>query len=492
MAYIHGAYGDVVDNSISTAVEAENVPVYIGTAPVHQTAGGDTRVNKPVVLTNLAQAIRLMGYSEDWASYTLCEAFRVHFAVKGVGPIVVINVLDPEDHAAVAGGTADKTPSNGRIILDNAEDAVLDSVAIETKDEPAVPKVLGTDYTIAYDYENKRIIITSIGAGLGTAELAVAWDKVDPSLVDAADVIGASDGEGVNTGIFAVKDVYHLTSKVPSRILAPGFSSDPTVRAAMLAISVNINGHFDAMIFTDIPIVDNATPVTLASAATWKTSNGYDADNEKTFFPLWKGTDSRYYHLSVLFCANLMKQEAESDGLPYHTASNTAVGIAGAPYFGAESTLLMDDELANEHLNSNGITTVAYLNGWVLWGAHLASYTQSNATNMNIADTNLAMLQYITNQFQIRRMPDIDDPMSVNRMRQIVSEEQSILDAFISVGALIYGVVQLDLTNAEEDIPNGDFSFKFDVTTTPLTKSLSAYVSYTEAGLATFFEVEGA
>ena len=491
MSYKHGAYGDIVQDAVPASAEVENAPVYIGTAPVHQTIGGVSRVNRPTVVTNMAEAIRLFGYSDNWADYTLCEAFYAHFQLKGVGPLIVINVLSPETHKAAAGSTENKTPINGRIVIENADNIILESVAVATTDAQPVTKVKGTDYNIVHDPVTNRLVITSIDDKLGAAELAITFDKVDPSKVTTAEVIGGSDGEGRNTGVSAVKDVYQLCQVVPRRILAPGFSSEPTVRAAMAANASNINGHFDAFIYTDIPIVSDGNPVTMSGAKTWKQTNNYGGDNEKVFFPLWRATDGRIYHYSTFFAANLQEIERRNDDIPYHTASNTPVPVAGAPYFGEDKQgVVIDDEMANAMLNAHGITTAVYAAGWVLWGAHTASYSQGTQDAMNVADTNLSMLQYITNNFQIRRMADVDAPMSVNRMRQIVAEEQDILDGYTSIGALLFGRVRLDASTSESDIASGDFRFRFDVTTTPLTKSLTAFVGYTPEGLKAFFTAE--
>ena len=62
-------------------------------------------MNKPILVTDIAQARKALGYSEDWGKYTLCEAMHAHFELGGVGPLVLINVLDPERHKAAQGGT---------------------------------------------------------------------------------------------------------------------------------------------------------------------------------------------------------------------------------------------------------------------------------------------------------------------------------------------------------------------------------------------------
>ena len=99
------------------------------------------------------------------------------------------------------------------------------------------------------------------------------------------------------------------------------------------------------------------------------------------------------------------------------------------------------------------------------------------------------MLYYISNDFQERRTRDVDKPLTANDIKSIVAEEQARLDALVKIGALTYGEVTLSAdSQAKSDIVNGDYSFAFNVTTTPLAKSLTAYVNWTDTGFTTYFE----
>ena len=63
------------------------------------------------------------------------------------------------------------------------------------------------------------------------------------------------------------------------------------------------------------------------------------------------------------------------------------------------------------------------------------------------------------------------------------------VDALLKIGALIYGEVHLNADmDAKSDIMRGDFSITFNVTTTPLAKSLTAIVNWTSDGFTTYFE----
>src|SRR5690606_30850894 len=64
-----------------------------------------------VLANTYAEAVSAMGYSEDWESYTLCEAIYAHFQLYGMSPLLLLNVFDPatmkssveaEDKAVVA------------------------------------------------------------------------------------------------------------------------------------------------------------------------------------------------------------------------------------------------------------------------------------------------------------------------------------------------------------------------------------------------------
>ena len=490
--YKHGAYGVIQAVGSRVADESQGAIVYVGTAPVHNVEGGANNVNKPIVVNNIAEARKYFGYSDEWDKYTLCEAMHVHLENKGVGPLVFINVLNPATHRASEAGTVSKTPENGRITIPAAQDIILDSVVVKSGN---TAKIKGTDYAIAYNIEKKTITISELTAGaLGTSALTITYNTVDATAVTTADVIGASDGLGLNTGIFAIKNVYQLTGYIPAYLAAPGFSSVPAVHAAMYQNSVKVNGHWDVYMFVDLPIVNGETPLTLDTARTYKNGNGYTKENETVFFPLAQGTDGKIYHLSVLAAANFQELLLAQDGIPYKTASNTDCSLIENLYLGASNTgRIYDDSIINEKLNKNGIASAAYVGGrWAIWGCHSADYDQENGDQINVAETNRMMLYYISNDFQHRRTPDVDKPMTANDLQTIIAEEQTRVDALLNIGALTRGVVTLNAdAQARSDIMNGDYSFLFDITTTPLAKSLTAIVNWTDEGFVTYFESVG-
>lgn len=490
----HGTRAEIDANGFSTAGNGESLQaiVYIGTAPVHLIEDGAKNVNKPILVRDIAEARKYLGYSDDWASYTLCEAMHVHLELNGVGPLVFINVLDPATHTKQTGGTASLTPENGRMVIANAEDCYMDSIVVKSgSGQSEVTKIKGTDYTVSYDFEKKVMNIVELSPGaLGTTALSITWTKIDPTAVTSSTVIGSTDTYGTNTGIYAVKNVYNLTGYIPAFLLCPGFGSIPTVHSVLYANSQKISGHWNAWMFVDMPLTDSGTAITLATAPTWKNSNGYNKDNESVFFPMAKGTDGKTYHLSVLNAANFQALLNQNGGVPYMSGSNTPCAIIEDLYFGANITgRVYDDEVINRCLNSNGINSAAYVSGrWVIWGMFAGSYSVPDATNVNVNDVCLMMLYYITNDFQHRRGGSIDQPMPVNDLKTIVAQEQARVDALVGIGALTYGLVTLDAsTEARSDIYSGDFRILFNVTNTPLAKSITAIAKLVEDGYEVYF-----
>lgn len=489
--YLHGAYGQINAVGTRTADESQSAIVYIGTAPVHTVEGGARNVNVPILVNNIAEARKYLGYSDNWADYTLCEAMHVHLENKGVGPLVFINVLDPAKHKATDPVTVSKTPENGQVTIPSAESIILDTVVVKAG---STAKVKGTDYNIAYNVDKQTIVIQEVTSGsLGTAALTITYDTINPGAVTNGDVIGSTDGMGLNTGTFAVKDVYQVTGFIPAYLLAPGFSSVPAIHAALYQNSVKIGGHWDAYMFVDLPIVNGETAITLDTAKTFKAANGYTHENETVYFPLASGIDGQKYHLSVLAAANFQELMLAQDGVPYRSASNTECSLIENLYLGeAYAGRIFGDDIINEKLNKNGIASAAYVGGrWAIWGAHSADYNQDNATQINVAETNRLMLYYISNDFQDRRTLDVDQPLTPNDIKTIVSQEQTRLDALKGIGALTFGEVVLNAdAEARADVLKGDWSFAFNVTTTPLAKSLTAKVNWTDDGFATYFEEE--
>lgn len=491
MAFKHGPQGNINTAGSKQTVKAGVGFVVFGTAPVHTLEGGAAHINVPVMVEDFDDAVAYFGYSDDWASFTLCEVMDYVLKEKGVGPLILVNTFNPTTNKESTGGTKSLTPSNGIITIADAGLIVLDSVVVETQDETPVTKVKGTDYAISYSYARKTITIVELTSGaLGSSALTITYDIAKPSAVTNAQFIGATDGSGMNTGIYTIRNVFQLTGMVPMFMAAPGWSGIPEIHDAMYENSRKVNGHWDVFMMTDIPIVNGqGTAITLDTAFTWKNANGYNKPNEKPSFPMVEGTDGNKYHLSTLRIGAMMDLLGQHDGVPYYSDSNQPVPIVKNLWLGASAAgRVFDDTMLNEKLCKNGISTAAYVGYWATWGACAGDYDQENADMVNVAETNMMMLFYITNSFQLRHFKDTDQPKSPNDVQSMAQDEQSILDRMVGAGQLTYGkaVIRADAI-ARSDMYNGDYTFSFEVSTTPLMKSITADVVWTDKGYAVYF-----
>lgn len=477
MAYMHGTYGEF-DKTINTIpVKSGTIPVYIGTAPVNliRKYSGKSIINQPVKISNLSEAYEKIGYAADWGSFTLCEVIKAHFdnPVENAGPVVFINVLDPDKHVAAEQKTATITFAKKKAKI-KSDKIILDSLAIADKLE-------GTDYTLEYDYEEGEVVIRS--ETLTTAE--VSYKEVTPEEIDKDDIIGTESDEGTCTGLGAVKLVYQELGLITSIIAAPGFSSEKKVYEAMIDTASKINGHWDAIVIADL---DVANTTTIADAITWKKDNDYTEEASKVCWPMWKTTEGEIYHLSTLTTWLMLAVDTQNDSVPMETPSNKQIP-SGKQYFGENSTNKGFDQTTANKLNAAGITTAVYWGGSnVLWGPHTAAYEyEADIDKRAIFDNSIRMMMYISNEFQKEWGLTIDKPMTKAMAETIKNREQERVDALKAKGALIGdpAVEFVETDNPTEELVEGNFTWRNKVTPTPPFKSGKMKIAYTTEGFET-------
>lgn len=487
--YKHGTYGEYAASVGQIAQQSGTVAVYVGTAPVNLIRGYAERVNTPVKLANIADVRSFFGYSSNWDAFTLCEAFHVHFnnpTGANVGPVVAINVLNPATHVKADETTATLTFAKGRATI-ISDTIILDTLVL-------TGKVEGTDYSVSYDFDKGHVVINSIGEAI-TGTVQATYSEVDTSAVTADDIIGGVTAEGVYTGLGCIGLVYQELGLITNLIGAPKWSSTKAVYDAMIVAGTKINGHWDAFIAADIPVLDGATKVdNIAAAMAWKETNGYDSEIHKPFWPMGMLASGKPIHASTLYIWRQMLVDATHDGIPMETASNKAVPVV-KQYFGEGSVNRgFDQQQANE-LNANGITTIVFWGGqWVLWGPHTGAYKHvAVVDNRSIFDVSIRMMMYVSNSFQQEHALVIDSPMTRAMADTIKNREQAKVDALAAMGALI-GTPKVDFLESDNSTPNlvqGNFVWVNKNTPTPPFKSGTLKVAYTTEGFETYFgEVE--
>lgn len=490
MAYLHGAYGEIMDSKVTAAKQADIVAAYIGTAPINliRRYADKNLINMPIKVANMSDAQNKLGYSENWEDFTLCEAFAEHFdnTVENVGPIYVVNVLDPSTHKSAEKTNKELNFSNQRAEFE-ADDIILDSFAI-------ADKVEGVDYSVDYNYAKASVVVRLLKGDAGET-LQCSYDTVDASAVKDADIIGQTSPDGAYEGLHAMKLLYQYHNAVLNMLAAPGWSQSPAVYKAMVSTVQKLNGHWDAIANADIPLVNSEGEAidTIEKALEWQKANGYTSERSKVYWPKVKDGSGRVFNLSTVGQATMLRVDQSHEGVPFESPSNKEI-MATGQFFGENSKNKGYDQQTCNNLNEKGVTTACFWGGqWVLWGPHTAAYVYNgNMDARAIFDVNIRMLMHITNSFQIDHGTEIDSPMTPQDKDSILNFEKQKLDTLTGIGALIGTptVEFVETANPITDMMNGDFVWDFDVTNTPPFKSGTARVCYTDEGFAAFFETK--
>ena len=254
--YKHGVYTSEQATSMTAPVTGTaGLQVVVGTAPVNMLEHPEQAVNTPLLVYNYKEAVAAVGYHDDFAAYTLCESISAAFSVVGTGPLVLINVLDPAKHTADIAETTVQVNS-GVAVLD-AVGVLLDKLTVKSG---STALTRDTDYTASFNNDGTLNIVPLAGGKAASATtLTVTGKKLDPSKVKAADIVGGVDAAtGKETGLEVVRQIYPKLSMTPGILLAPRFSMDATVAAALQAKTKEINGVFKAVCIVDITF-DNGT-----------------------------------------------------------------------------------------------------------------------------------------------------------------------------------------------------------------------------------------
>ena len=328
--YLYGAYGHIGETVAQSAVQAGTTPVYIGTAPVNLVRGfGEAGIiNAPIKITSLVDAQKKIGYSSDWGTFTLCEAVYAHFnnTLGNIGPIYVINVLDPSagKHRKETATTKTLTFTGGRAEF-ASDKIILDTLTIAKNDSGNY--VEGTDYAVDYNFTKGTVIITSLKDDAQLAgSLTASFSDVDDSEIADSDIIGGVTSSGEYSGLSAIALLYPEQFAVCNLIAAPGWSHSPAVYNAMLTTCKKINGHWDAFVVADLPLVDSTAQAvdTITKAIAWKKANAFTGERSKVYWPQAVDNLGNVFHLSTLAVVELMRADFSHNSVPMETCGNKA------------------------------------------------------------------------------------------------------------------------------------------------------------------------
>lgn len=439
MSEKHGVYTSEQATGISTPAVADvGIPFIVGLAPI-QNAENPAAVGKPVLCNTFSEAVDVLGYSDDWATYPLCMAMYSHFRLFGASPVIFYNCLNPATMNQAVAAT-DMTVSDHKIEL--PIEAINDSnLVVKQAGGTGTAWVKDTDYAV-YPANGKMVIeLLSDGAHYSAASANVAYKKVTTASVTASTVAAAFDQVDLCITTVGI---------IPDLLLAPGFSQNATVAAAMATKADAINGMFKAIALVDI---DPSTVTTATAAVTAKGTNNW---TDKRLIPCWPmcKLDTLKFYTSVLVAGCMAKVDTDNGGIPYESPSNKSLKCASTVLASGNEVIVSKADADN--LNANGImTALNFVTGFVAWG----NWTAAHPSSGDVKDTIIPerrMFDFVSNTLIKTFWAKLDKPMNRRLIDSILDTANIWLNGLVGAGYL-YGarVEMLEDENPVNDLMQG-------------------------------------
>lgn len=439
---------------ITPVVGTAGLQVVFGTAPINLAEDPAAAVNKPIIAYSFAQAQKALGYSDDFANYTLCQSMDVSFRVFAVAPVIFVNVLDPSIHNKTYTSASAVSVANGVAII--KETGILLST-VTVKDQEDNTLVKDTDYTLAFD-DNGYLAVTLISnASTGSVTgVKVSATQIDPSAVTKRDVIGGVNvSTGVEKGLEVLRQIFPKFSLTPGIILAPGWSQEPEVAAVLRSKSQIVNELFPCEAVVDIAA--NASGATVyTDLKTAKTALAVADTHVVITWPKVK-LGSKVYYFSAAWAAMTAYTDAAHGDVPYKSPSNELINMSAAVLDDGTEVIL--DTAQAEFVNDLGIVTAVNDGGWKAWGNSTSIYPlSSDPKDRWIACRR--MMNWYRNHFILTYKDKVDEPANYRLIEAMVDSENQYLNSLRSAGSIAGGEVSFsEDDNPIETILGGEVHF---------------------------------
>ncbi|MEQ6355920.1 phage tail sheath family protein [Lysinibacillus sp. M3] len=449
----HGSRVRENPTSLSAPVVATaTLPVVFGTAPINL-AETLENVNKPVLAYSFPEFAKSLGYSDDWENYTLCEMADLAFRQFNVGPVVFVNVLDPDIHKTNKPESIDVENKKGVI---ETEGILLKSLEVRNNDKELKSD---QDYIASFNEDGHVVIVLLID---NVTKLDVKYDHLTPDSIKNNHIIGGYDiNTGKSTGLELLNAVFPKLSMVPGLVLAPKYSKDPTVAAVMKAKASSINTYFKAQALDDVNTLEANT---YTKVNEWKNKNSYTGSNEIVCWPL-AGIGDKVYHMSTHIACRIMKTAYDNGDYPHESPSNKPLPMTKLlveTKDGHEDIDLSPDQA--ELLNNQGITTaINFIGGWRAWG----NYTGAFPASTDVKDIFIPVRithNWLGNTIILTTWDKVDGPIGRRLIDNVLDTMNMWLNGLQPEGVLIGGRVEFrEEDNPITDLLSGKIRFRYMV-----------------------------
>lgn len=427
----------------SPMAATSGITVAFGTAPVHQVDGA---ANEIVIANTYAEAVSALGYSDNWEKYTLCEVMYAFFKLYGMGPLILINVYDPDQHnESVA--AASKSIVDGQIEL--PEDAIAKTVTVKKGEADCVA---GTDYDVFYEDGKCIVEVLTGGALVGETSAIVAYKKAAFTLDSmASEVIGGySVATGKSTGLELLDFAYFKGLILPDLVIAPGFSHKPEV-AAVMAAKTTFSTVFRAHCVCDL---NAGTATTYQQAATLKMGNvAFNNTKQLVCWPKLGLGDLEFY-ASTQIAASMCSIDAGNNNIPSMVPSNKPLK-ADRAILEDGTEILLDLDAANFLRGKGIVTAYRFVNGFTAWGAYTAAFPDNKDPKDSFINIS-RMFGYVSNTIVLTYWSRVDERLTPRYAESIGDDLNMWLNGLRNSGDLLGSRVELKSEeNPVEDLLAG-------------------------------------
>lgn len=456
MPYQHGVRVLEQPTGVAAPISGTaGLQVVFGTAPVNLAKNPAGVTNKPVICYTWQDAVDQLGYSDDWASYTLCQSMYASFKLFGVSPVVFVNVLDPSTHKTEVSTAAELTVTSRRAVLTVA--GVLKSTVVVKSTSSGEPLTVDTDYVLSFTkLGSLEITLLATGSAASATKLYVTYTKLNPSAVTASNIIGAVSGN-TETGLEVLRQVYPKFGMVPGLIIAPGWSQDSDVSTALAAKCEEINGYFSCESYVDIDCNTTDGCTLYSNVGTAKTSAAISSPHVMALWPCVK-SGTKIFFASAVWAALTQYTDAQNDDVPNLSPSNRSLPITATCL--QDGTEVLIDQTQGNTINGYGVSTAINVNGFRTWGNNSAAYPDTTDPK----DRWFACRRFFSwwgNSFIQTYFQNVDDPADFRLVESIVDSENIRGNAYVSAGKCAAAYIEFnEAENTTEDILEGRITFR--------------------------------
>ena len=477
MAYQHGVYYSEVPTSLLPPVTVSAPTVVFGTAPLHL-AANPAEVNKPILCSSYAEFVERFGWSNDFDSYTLCEAAYVFFALCNIAPIICVNVLDlASDNKS---GSKELTGLSNAVTIENVP--IILSTVEATSGTTALVK--DTDYTVAHDSDG-NVVFTVLNQSKITGDKAtLSYKEVDVTKVTASDIVGGVDvTTGKKTGLELIEEVYPRLGLIPGTIIAPKFSTESAVAAVMKAKCLNINGCFQTICAVDI---DTSTVKKYSDCNEYKNNNNLTDKNMLVCYPKVSLGGVQYF-LSTQAAAVMCLTDNQNGDIPYVSPSNHNLQCDRTCL--ADGTDVYLSKLEANYLNGIGIVTgLNFSGGWKLWSNRTGAYP-SNADPKDNFIPMRRMINWVGNTIVTTYFSKTDAPINKRLIETITDSVQIWLNGLAAQGVILGGRITFDAdVNPVTSLIDGIIRFHIYLGLATPARAINFDLEFDPSYFATLFE----